>query len=246
MKFTLLQWNIWYLENADAVVDVIRSLSPDIACLQELSTSSGVGRTSDTGNKIKDDLSLYAHIGRAQTWKGRMIDSQGNGIFSKHPLLNCSAQFIREPHSPEIINYSQEGRVYLEASLILNNKELKVGTTHMSYSHRFEPSLERLEEDERLLKFLKNKKNFIFAADLNAHPRSHLINNLSEFLNNAGPELEENTWTTKPFDYNGFAENDLRWRLDYVFTTSELKIVSAEIIQTDVSDHLPILVEFEF
>ena len=55
--------------------------------------------------------------------------------------------------------------------------------------------------------------------------------------------MTQATWTTKPFDYGGFAETELRWRLDYAFATPDLEITSAKIVETEYSDHLPILVE---
>jgi endonuclease/exonuclease/phosphatase (EEP) superfamily protein YafD len=55
----------------------------------------------------------------------------------------------------------------------------------------------------------------------------------------------KNTWTTKPFDYGDFSEHGLNWLLDYVFAAADIKIVSSEIISTEYSDHLPILVTFE-
>jgi endonuclease/exonuclease/phosphatase family metal-dependent hydrolase len=43
----------------------------------------------------------------------------------------------------------------------------------------------------------------------------------------------------------GFEENELNRRLDYVFASKNFKVISSEIISTDFSDHLPILVELE-
>ena len=62
---------------------------------------------------------------------------------------------------------------------------------------------------------------------------------------NLGPDYHEKTWTTKPFSYNGFSENSLNWRLDFVFGTKDIKVISSEIIKTDLSDHLPILIKIE-
>ena len=44
----------------------------------------------------------------------------------------------------------------------------------------------------------------------------------------------------------GFEEKELRWRLDYVFASKNIKVLSSQIIPTEWSDHLPVLVECEF
>ena len=47
------------------------------------------------------------------------------------------------------------------------------------------------------------------------------------------------------FDYKDFKETKLRWRLDYVFASKDIRVIRSKIIKTKFSDHLPILVEFE-
>jgi len=68
---------------------------------------------------------------------------------------------------------------------------------------------------------------------------------LSKHLLHVGPDFKQNTWPTKPFDYHGFKENDLSWRLDYIFATKDVRVKKVEIINTQYSDHLPILLEVE-
>ncbi len=101
-------------------------------------------------------------------------------------------------------------------------------------------------EVDNLINLIKNKKErYFFTGDLNTPPESYPIEQITQYLKNAGPEYKQNTWTTKPFSYNGFEENDLNWRLDYVFCTPDITIESVKVIETDYSDHLPILVEFK-
>lgn len=84
-------------------------------------------------------------------------------------------------------------------------------------------------------------------GDLNSTPDSYTITEILKIntLKNPGPDFKRNTWTTKPFDYGGFRENKLNWRLDYAFLSRDLNLTNAEIVETDVSDHLPVLIEIE-
>ena len=54
-----------------------------------------------------------------------------------------------------------------------------------------------------------------------------------------------NTWTTKPFSYNGFTVDKLDYKLDYVFTSSDISVKNIKVIDTEYSDHLPILCEID-
>ena len=75
----------------------------------------------------------------------------------------------------------------------------------------------------------------------------------SKNLNEQLKDLEEtlinndtsNTWTTKPFSYNGFKETELKWKLDYIFTSRDIKVKERKLVDTKYSDHLPILIAFE-
>ena len=71
------------------------------------------------------------------------------------------------------------------------------------------------------------------------------VKKIQKILRNCGPNIKEKTWTTKPFDLNGFKATGLNWRLDYIFATKDLKVTNSQIIKTEYSDHLPLIVEFE-
>lgn len=64
-----------------------------------------------------------------------------------------------------------------------------------------------------------------------------------EDIKNIGRDYDQKTWTTKPFSYNGFEANTLDWRLDYIFGSSDMVVNSSEMLQTEFSDHLPVIVE---
>jgi len=148
---------------------------------------------------------------------------------------------------PNIQNpdYSKEGRVYIETIIEVDGKKITIATTHMSYTHKFVLTPKKEAETNKMIEILKEKNsNFIFTGDLNSPPDSYTINELSKLLKNAGPTLEQNTWTTKPFSYNGFNADTLNWRLDYCFVTPDIEVKSSQIIDTPYSDHLPILIEF--
>ncbi|MEI6237127.1 MAG: endonuclease/exonuclease/phosphatase family protein, partial [Candidatus Saccharibacteria bacterium] len=91
------------------------------------------------------------------------------------------------------------------------------------------------------LKYIsKYHKRFIIAGDFNAPPHSCIIKKFMAKYQNLGPDFKQKTWTTKPFKYNGFEENNLKWRLDYIFGTKDIRLIESKILKTEFSDHLPI------
>lgn len=245
MEIKILQWNVWYKEKPEHIARVLNEIDADIVCLQEVSE---VMPGAPGVNVMESLAGAFPHPGKfflAQTWTngGVVTRNLGNAIFSKFGFAGEKTFFIQDSGSgfPEA---DDEGRVYAETDIILNETtKLSVATTHMSYTHAFEGSEKRDEENRQLLKcFSKDRKHFIFCGDLNATPQSPFI---QTFEQKTGliPALffAEPTWTTKPFEYNGFKADTLDYRLDYVFTSIDINVISSEIIQTDVSDHLPIL-----
>lgn len=39
-----------------------------------------------------------------------------------------------------------------------------------------------------------------------------------------------------------FEETELKWKLDYIFTSKDIKIKETKVVDTKYSDHLPILI----
>jgi endonuclease/exonuclease/phosphatase family metal-dependent hydrolase len=235
MNIKILQWNTWYKEDVNNKLSLLKDINADICCLQELNENN------NDFNTLKSELNLNGYLGLTDTDYGK----QGNAILTKLPIITSQVFFIKEPKIP-INHFSDEARIYIETRLNINDKILTIGTTHMSYTHKFEENKLKRKEEKKLLNSIdKNKNLFLFCGDLNVTENSKLIKKLEKRFNNASPDYTKKTWTTKEFDYEGFKVDSLDYRLDYVFTTKDIKIINSELINTNYSDHLPILVEIE-
>jgi len=241
----LLQWNIWYQERIQNILEVLKETNADIVCLQELTIGHECNSGLDTPKFLAEGLGFYYFFKEALCFPHAGNNcSFGNGIFSRYPILKKSFVFIQEAQNQGTEDYSKEARVYVEITVDAGEKEYTIGTVHMSYSDKLLPTAEKKTETDQLTKVLRAKNNnFIFAGDLNALPGSYTLSEISKDLISAGPDMAEKTWTTKPFSYKGFEANTLDWRLDYVFVTPDIQIKEAKIVQTQYSDHLPIFVE---
>jgi endonuclease/exonuclease/phosphatase family metal-dependent hydrolase len=242
---SLLQWNVWFKEDINNVVGFLKENPTDIICLQELTKSHPVQSGKDTVAFVAEQLgyNFYHKEIPLEDYDGKTI-LLANGIFSRFPIIDSHFVWINETKADG--GYGDEYRAYVEVTLDVNGEQYHVGTTHMSYTHRFEPTPNKKEETNRLVTELrKHDRNFIFTGDLNAAPESYTVNAANGALRNAGPDFSEKSWTTKPFSYNGFEETELKWRLDYVFATPNVKVMSSKILPTNYSDHLPLRIEIK-
>lgn len=239
MEISILQWNVWYKEDIRNIAKFLLANPADIICLQEL-TRGYQQIESDTIEYIAKSLGYHYHFQEIPFDDDRW--TQANGIFSRFPIIDKESRWINEPTGTG--HYDDEYRAYIEVTVTIDGRELTVGTTHMSYTNGFVGSARKEQEADKLLDIVSNKKqSYIFTGDLNSAPDSNTVSRISKVLNNVGPDIIEKTWTTKPFTYDGFIENDLNWRLDYIFTSNDIQLVSSNVLKTDFSDHLPILAQ---
>lgn len=244
MQITILQWNILYKEKIENIVKLLKEIHPNVFCLQELGINCCFNPTIfNTPDYVAKELGANYYFERAHTRQDTSeLEAIGNGIFTRFPIIR-KYSFFTQQSSLNPKSHSDEGRVYVEVDFQINNVVLTVATIHLSYVHKFMITDEKKKEVDILVNGVKDKREkYILTGDLNSPPDSYTIFELSKHFVNAGPPTEEKTWTTKLFDYQGFREDKLRWRLDYVFTTKDVKVVSSEIIKTNYSDHLPMLV----
>ncbi len=241
MKLSILQWNVWYKEDICNIAAFLKEHPADVICLQEMTIQD----TSESGhapNYIAKQLG-YGYFYKAIPL-GEDEPPFVNGVFSKYPIVHTNWQWVNEAGGSG--HYDDEYRAYVEVTIDVDGEQVTVATTHLFYSHGFVNTTRKEHEADRLVAILKTKsERFVLTGDLNAAPDSPTIQKVGSVLKNVGPDLSQKTWTTKPFAYDGFEENNLNWRLDYIFATPDVKTVSAEILKTDFSDHLPIWAEVE-
>lgn len=242
---TFLQWNVLYTEDVRNIVKLLKELKPDIIALQELTANLDLHKGINVPEVIAKELgyNYFAKLSSVPTDPSAI--EMGSGIFTRFPVVSSRFEWINEYDKSVALGYDNQYKAYVEATIQVDSSNLTVGTTHMSYTHRFINYPRKRQETDKLIKILdQNKSNFIFSGDLNSRPNSYTVKVITKRLKHAGPRFEKKTWTTKPFSYRGFIETKLNWRLDYVFTTKDIEVISSEIISTSYSDHLPILTTF--
>lgn len=236
-----MQWNVWMHEKKENVLQLISTHKPDIICMQELTVDSPFQGDANVAEYLARELSYNQVHKIIPNGTPDGIGAVANGILSCLPIVSSRAIWIRRPKKGGT-DFENQYRLYIEIEVEVEGRPLTVGTTHLSYTDRFEDISERQSEADALIEIARQKsQRYILTGDFNAPPAAYVPQSLDTFMNHAGPAYGVPTWTTKPHSYRGFEETELNWRLDYIFTTPDLETIASRAIITDYSDHLPII-----
>lgn len=260
IKFKVLTWNILYkdsLSKMDKIVEEVKKFDVDVICLQEVSEIKDVGNSKNIDYLIKQFNEGFFAYSNSTCDKNYNSDGsphyeriQGNAILTKHKIIDSKEFFIINKEELNNRSKSNESRVYLECKIQIENKIINFANTHTSFFLEKEPSELIYLEWKRLISLLKqNNKKFVFCADLNVNETSSLVKEIESFMNPAGPSYALKTWPTKALNSDTYEPSLLKSkmanRIDFVFNSYDIKVINSKMIETKLSDHLPILVEFE-
>jgi endonuclease/exonuclease/phosphatase family metal-dependent hydrolase len=245
MLTTLLQWNVSYNERIVDIAKFLGQEKPDIICLQELTHSYQRGHR-DTAAYIAQylDYHYYAAMGLMSLPDGGTA-YMGVGIFSRFPIM-ATKEMVIQPGKTDGKTVLSDKRYYIECVFDMHGIKLGVGTVHLPFHPDFRTTSAKQTMVDMLVENLASTpRNYILAGDLNTTPRSAAITTLRQHLRNAGPPLSHKTWTTKPFTIGSHHYDELRYRLDYLLYKGNILPIRGETLETDLSDHLPLLLTMD-
>jgi endonuclease/exonuclease/phosphatase family metal-dependent hydrolase len=167
----------------------------------------------------------YAYFARALTVKG--VCEYGNALLSKHPIL--SAETILIPDPPVRDHHTFETRAVLKARLACG---LTVLVTHFGLNDSEKENAVRTVmeqiEDERC----------VLMGDFNVAPDNGLLAPIRERMKDAADAF------STPF--LSFPSDVPDRKIDYVFVSPDVTVLSADIPALVVSDHRPHVAEIQF
>jgi endonuclease/exonuclease/phosphatase family metal-dependent hydrolase len=246
----VLTLNLWGIEppldrRIALAVRQLRSLAPDVICLQEVRPLDGrSGRT--TADMLAGELGMYAHYEQAVEWEageaGMPIAGQeGLAIIAAAPLLDVRVVRLPEPR-PADVRILLSGRVHTG-----DGAAIWLHTTHLHY--RLDDGAAREQQVlaiDAAIRGLGREKTDgpqILCGDFNATPDSDEIRFLRGLTTLAGrrthfqdawlrlhrepgpgdgPE-QGITWSSENELTRPLRSLDIDRRIDYVFVTSRKK-----------------------
>lgn len=228
MKLKILSWNIWIDGNFRQICDFLKEADADIIGLQEIQADDP---RRDVINYLSGLEYDYFFAPVQKVWGGKTWND-GPAVFSRLPIINRQT-FLLSTANP---------RAAVRADIQVQDKILHVFSTHLIHTHQ-QPSAEQEEQGLNLLKEL-SAESTILMGDFNATPNSTIIKEIRKILVDSDASSTP-TWSVYPEGCKVCAPPNVNFRLDYIFTTKDLKTSGFKVESSKASDHLPISVVIE-
>lgn len=243
-------------QNNKEVVDFLREQNADIVCLQEVGKAqeSSTHEEYDSFKAIyNSNLYPYWFIGESHEFKAfngkRILDFGGyirqwNMILSKYPILQATNIFYyrsferREDFSNR--RKTDSGRCLVTATIDINNYHLQIGTVHGIRTEDKKWDHRTLKQCKDIISIINKDIPTILAWDFNLLPTTPDIQYINQFYNNMINKY--NISSTRP-KFNDEFDNGNQI-VDYIFTNNYIKDTKVYIDNNNISDHMPLIIEF--
>lgn len=235
MNITLMSYNTQHCLNYitrkidfDLMADTIRKCGADVIGLQEM---YDLGETEEFTTQTKvlaEKLGFFWYFAEAT----KLEDDQhpfGNGIISRYPIL--SAETVGIP-DPEV----RTGKSYYETRCLLKAKIDVAGGLNVVVTHFGLNPDEQENAVNTVVANLETEK-CVLMGDFNVQPENELLIPIRERLYDTAELFDE--------PKGSWPSDTPRGKIDYIFTTKDLQVLSADIPAIVSSDHRPHIATIE-
>ncbi|MGI2328578.1 endonuclease/exonuclease/phosphatase family protein [Planococcus sp. YIM B11945] len=247
----VMSFNIAHGLGMDGTVDLERTASviedscAGIVALQEVDRffserSSFVDQVDWLSKRLGMEAVFGANLDLDPSESERSRRQFGNAILSKYPIKYVENHLLRQVATPFGHN---EQRGILEAVIDLQGTHISVFNTHLAFKD------EELEVSVNELLKLTERRKFprIIAGDFNAAPEHTQIKKIRKQFTDSFLHMRRGDAYTYPsYFYEEVTAEQTKpvTRIDYIFSDDELDAVQTAVMNTDASDHLPVLADF--
>lgn len=254
----LISLNIFGGTHLDPLVSYLKSQDADILCLQEVYSSTydelyvnppGLGVNKYSIEKINQDLQ-YPHLFFSPNYQTPYKQGHfqfGNAILSRYPIVSEVTTYYDIPYrvNPKSTTELEffktftpdtHPRNFQTVQLQVNDAILHVTNTHGIWQpNKGKGDTDRsLEMTNKLLKNTKNKSSIV-TGDFNLLPNTSSMQKFDKAFENL--VVKNEIITTRPSER-------AKQVIDYIFTSKDIEVKKFRVDETEVSDHLPLVVEF--
>jgi endonuclease/exonuclease/phosphatase family metal-dependent hydrolase len=240
----IISLNIWGGKLKEPLMNFFRerSGSIDIFCLQEVFDGTKIWSAHE-----KESMNIFSEIQAAlPNHRGYFTASEKNKeglvnfVKKEITIKETGATFVfRWKDAMENNDSKTLGRKIEYVSFTLNGKQYLVGSIHGLWNGGGKlDSEDRLQQSRKIVDFLKSRSEpyKILVGDFNLLPDTESIKMIEKNMRNL---IKENSITSTR---SSFYTKPERFA-DYCFVSPELSVKHFEVIQDEVSDHLPLLLE---
>lgn len=256
----LLSLNIWGGKIFSSLIDYLKEQQDkiDIFCLQEvLSVDGRVTRNPNFKVNLWQELiSFFPNFNHFfdSTFSGVTPEGKrakhlkaGLGIFIKKSIsIKSHGEIFLYRNKLSIVNYKLTNMpVNLQfVNIKINNKPVLIFNFKGIWypGDKLDTPL-RLKQSQKLLQFLKKYKSpKILCGDFNLLPNTKSIAIIEGQMQNLIKDYHIKTTRSTLNHYKGSHKQKFA---DYMFVSKEVKVIDFKVPDIAVSDHLPLILEFE-
>jgi endonuclease/exonuclease/phosphatase family metal-dependent hydrolase len=221
-------------DNLADVARLVRTTSPNVVLLQEVDRGTNRSGKVDQLKALTDATRYGGVFGRSLDYDGGEYGiaalARGGFVFSNTVALTVEPVQARA-------GGSREPRVALVATTQTRGGRLQMLNTHLDASA---DESYRLQEVDAVLNAVRPRLSpitpVLVGGDFNAEPGSAVVQKvLGMGLRDAWTECGQGDGFTYPADQP-------TKRIDYLFLSGALRCTAAEVLDTRISDHRPLLV----
>lgn len=247
------------LDNSKDVIDLISKNQYDIVTLQELmkKIDDTVFDKYNSSNIIKDNTHYkYSFFG--PLWfanhheKNNVImkdfggfTEQGNEVLSNYSIIQSSNIFYYKNYSEftDTTNFRKEDhpRAFVDVILEVDNKKLQIINVHGIWNEDKIGDERTIAQSEVIISHVRDDIPCIITGDFNLLPNTESIQILNKKMVNLIEKY--NIQSTRPIFNDGLDKGDLV--CDYIFVNNKVKVNDFNVINSNVSDHFPLTLDFD-
>jgi endonuclease/exonuclease/phosphatase family metal-dependent hydrolase len=222
------------VDNLVRVADIVRQSRADIVLLQEVDSATRRSGGVDQLSKVKSLTGFHGVFGRAIDYDG---GGYGIAILSRWPIEGSAMNVLPVTIADSVQRARYEARGALVAKVRSPSGVIRIVDTHLDATRTDSNRVQQAVTLRTVANAQRDSGLTLIGGDLNSEPGSAVTRMLDE----AGwKDLFQSCGSGQPYS---FPANAPVKRIDYLFGSADVRCTSAAVIDTQASDHRPVLFE---
>lgn len=259
----------FYEKRMEELITFVRSENPDIICLQEVDFSSARSSHIDQAKTLALKAG-YPYLAEAVSWDAHYIPfpywplsrnfgamKSGGAILSKYPITKHSVELFAKPAShPWWYNLFYLHRYVQKATISIRDKDYVFLNLHLEAFDK----VDRMVQARYLNEMAEKERIDFMAGDFNMVPgratkKARFNDSTDDYENDESfviissgklkEAIPEEIYLGSESRYFTFPSWKPDRRLDYVFYDGSHRLMRAEVLNSQLSDHLPLKASFQ-
>jgi len=261
----LISFNVCIkIDNSKKIGEFIKSQKPDIVAFQEIVRhfdesvfdmyKSKYHIEQIIGKKLPYSFFGPLWITDAMRKNGKMhrdfngLVEQGNEVISKFPIISAINEYYYKNYTLQLewarFHSEDHPRAVQVIELNVNDKRLQILNLHGLHSKDKQDTERTIAQCKYVLNAAERKDiPTIIVGDFNLLPNTKSIQILNKKFRNLIDEY--NIASTVPDYDHGTESKKGKFVMDYIFVNDKIKVNNFEVFNTNISDHLPLILDFD-